>query len=313
MIICQIDKTEHESLDSLNLHLRKFKIKQADYYTTYFAKKDLLTGDPIPFKDANQYISQDFIDKRHMSRWLKENPKEGSTWAIQWLEKRRIDKNLIYAPSQVELRSLNGPTMVYFDSIGGYYNITNSLGFKDRYTVNIPKFTNLSEDEFIICDTREQLPLKLPIRTVSEKIDVGDYKLSSNKIIHIERKSLSDFVGTLNERKIARKNGEDNSLLRFDRELNRAQNNEWYVVMLVESSLTDALSFNYLPQMKWCKVKPAYTFKNLRDMLNKYPTNFQVVFVDGRIDASLKLIKILQMGEQAKDIDLQYLVEKGLL
>lgn len=315
MITCLVDQTKHESIEALHVHLRRFKIRQADYYTEYHKKVDKLTGQPIPFKDYAQYMSQDFVDKRHMKKWLKENPEEGKEWALEYIRRRKQDKELVYTPSQVELKSLGGPDMGYYESVGGYYEIVGQLGFKERYVNVTPRFVPLAKDARIIEDTREQIPLKLPFQVISAKVDAGDYALAKpyDKGIYIERKGLSDLVSTLSARKISRKSGDDSNLARFDRELERATGQDHYIVMLVESSLTEALSFNYLPQMRWSKVAPSHIFHNLRALLNKYPLNFQVVFAEGRIDAACKLIKIFELGEQVRKLDLQWLAERGVL
>jgi len=74
------------------------------------------------------------------------------------------------------------------------------------------------------------------------------------------------------------------------------------------------LSFDYLPHInRHTRIKPSHVFKNLRDLLQKYPLNFQAVFVEGRVEAQDKIIKIFELGDQAKRVDLQYSYEKGLL
>lgn len=315
-IICKVDNSIHSSLEEMHEYLRRFKIARAKYYHEFYPKKDLLTGEPIVFKEYNQYFSQDFLTKTNLKKWIKQNPEEGKKWAIEWLRKRKDEKNLVYAPSQVELESLLCPTMIYYNTIGGYYNITKELGFKDRYEDISLKFTALPEDVEVICDTREQKLLKLPFKTIEQKLDWGDYALAgkNNKGIHIERKNLNDFIGTLSSKKVTRKDKkEDSSVQRFERELIRAQKDNGYVVMLVESSLSDALSFNYLPQTKFSQAQPSHIFKNLRDLLNKYPLTFQVVFTEGRIDAVKKLIRIFELGEDVKKIDLQYAIKVGNL
>lgn len=311
-MICLFDGSEHPTLEALHAHLRVFKWKQADYYTQFYPRTCLGTGKPIPFKNREQYLSQDFIDKNAIKAYIKKSPKEAREWAIGWLKKRKEEKGLVYAPSQVELRSLSCPSMLYYDSVGGYYNITRELGFKDRYRNEGLSFGHPVTQ--IIQDTREQLPLKLGVQTTVAKLNAGDYGLAQNDVgVYIERKGLGDFVGTLNCRKITRKKGDDSSFERFDRELARATENGHYVVMLAETPLTQALSFSYLPQMKWTKVSEQHVFKNLRDLLTKYPLTFQAVFADGRVDAANKVVKILGMGNQVRNIDLQYANEKGLL
>jgi hypothetical protein len=299
-IECKIDSTMHSSLENLHKHIRKFKIKRADYYHEYYPRKDLLTGEPIEFKEYYQYFNQDFKNKNNLKKWLKLNKEEGEKWSKAWLTSRKYDKNLLYAPSYVELKSLTAPSMDYFNSIGGYYNITKELGFLDRYNNNKLIFKEFKDQ--IIIDSREQNPIKIENSVVST-LTTGDYGLKENDLgIYIERKSLQDFVSTLS-----------GGLERFDKELGRAKEIGAYIIMIVESNINDSLSFNYLPQMKWAKANPSFVFKNLRDLLNKYPLNFQSVFVEGRKDFYNKMIKIFELENQAKTVDLQFKIENGEL
>jgi len=174
----------------------------------------------------------------------------------------------------------------------------------------------------VIQDSREQIPVKLPIKTVVDTVKVGDYALAAPHDIgiRIERKGLSDFCGSLNRRKVERKGGrdgegetEDSALARFDRELQRATEAGLYVVMMVEVSITDAQRFNYLPQTKWVKARPEHVMHNMRDLLTKYPLSFQAVFVDGRNQMPDKMMRVLQLGEQVRTLDLQWLYESGAL
>ena len=321
-VICLIDNTEHESIEALHKYIRPL-MKQETYYLSYYKKICLGSGKPILFKNAEQYLSQDFIDKNQIKAFLKKEPVRGREWAVNWLKKRKEEKGLIYAPSQVELRSLSCPTMAYFDSVGGYYNICRELGFKDRYVQYTEQNTAemvKQDDICIICDTREQKPLELTCKTIKGTINVGDYALAEphDKGIRIERKSISDFASSLNCRENIRENKKKDdtvfsNLERIDRELARAKEDGLYVVMLVENSLVDSLSFDYLPQMRWSRVKPQHVFKNLRDLLVKYPHTFQAVFADGRKEAARIALKILSMGEDVKKYDVQYMLEKGVL
>ena len=317
-IICLADQTEHETIKALHAHLRHFKIKQASYYQQYHPRLCKGTGQPIPYKDYEQYWSQDFIDKNAIKEFLTKEPAKGREWAINWLRKRKEEKGLVYAPSQVELRSLQCPSQPYFDFVGGYYHITRELGFKDRYRDEVPSFTHTITG--VIQDSREQQPLKLGIKTVVAKVNEGDYGLSENDLgVYIERKGLGDFVGTLSSRSIERVKSEDSNLARFDRELARATKQGHYIVMLVEASIQTALEYNdpksphYVESMKWSSASPSYVFKNLRDLLTKYPLSFQAVFMDGRVNAAQKALRIFQMGDQVRRVDLQNALEKGLL
>ncbi len=324
--VCAIDQTPHASLDDLHAYVRAgWKMSAKAYWTLYAPRKDLCTGEPIQFKDAEQYISADFVNKLTLKRWLKEQPTEiGLAWAKKWLTKRKESKGLIYAPSQAELRMLCTPSMPYFDKIaateGGYYGVTAALGFKTRYRQTTLSFTDLPPNAVIIRDSREQLPITLPRSTQIGALDVGDYAVAQvnyDRGIRIERKSLSDLCGTLSGRKQTRKNKtsttEWSNLERFDRELARAAESGLYVVMMVESSITDAQRFNYLPQTKWVKASPEYIFHNLRDLLVKYSLSFQVLFVDGRKEMADKMIRVFQLGAQVRETDLQNALETGAL
>lgn len=301
-IICKFDNSEHASLEDLHKYLRKLRVKQEDYYTQFYPRFDLLTKETITFKNFDQYLSQDFANKNNLKKWLKQYPIEGLSWSKKWLAKRKEDKGLIYAPSQVELKSLACPAMGYYEDFGGYYKIVKELNFKSRYNDTELKFKKLSSESIIISDTREQKELKIDHKTIKECVNVGDYALAGDDDlgIRVERKSLADFAGTLSK-------GYD----RFVKELQRSVDNELYVIMLVESSINDALGFDYLPQMRWTRAKPQHIFKNLRDLLNQFPLNFQVLFVDGRIEAANKLIKIFELGNKVKIVDLQWKLEKG--
>ncbi len=85
------------------------------------------------------------------------------------------------------------------------------------------------------------------------------------------------------------------------------------MVMMVESSITDAQSIEYLPQTKWVKASSAYLLHNLRDLLVKYPLHFQCVFVEGRIEMARAMLRVFEMGHQVKSCDLQFAYEEGLL
>lgn len=301
-IICKIDGSVHEDIQSLHGLLKRFRIKQEAYYHEYYARYNRLTGELIPYKDYDQYMSQEFATKNELKAWIKAKPDEAKEWAINWLKARKQEKGLIYAPSQAELRTLMCPSMPYYDSIGGYYKITKSLDYTDRYDTSPLKFTTLAKDVSIIQDTREQNPLKLSLPIIVEKVECGDYALSEpyDQGVYIERKSLSDFAGTMSK-----------GNARFRRELDRAKDKGHYLVMLVESSISDAQSLNHLPQTRHVKASASFILKQMRDILVEYPLTLQVVFVDGRIEAAQKLVQILRLGTQVKNIDLQDRYEKG--
>lgn len=301
--ICKLDNSIHESVEGVHAVLKRFKVKQSDYWQDAFPRYNITNGKLIPFKSYDQYMSQDFEDKNELKAWIKKDPVKAKAWAIEWLKKRREEKHLSYAPSQAELRTLTVPSMPYFDSIGGYYKITKSLGYDDRYNDDPLIFKPLHPATLIIQDSREQQPLKLSVSTVVAKLDAGDYGLPPPfHGVYIERKSLNDYCGTMSK-----------GNTRFRKELERATKRGHYIVMLVEATISDSQSLEYLPHTKHVKASSIYIAKQLRDLLVDFPFSFQVVFVDGRIEAAQKLIKIFELGAQVKSTDLQNAYEKGLL
>ncbi|MDZ4786283.1 MAG: ERCC4 domain-containing protein [bacterium] len=300
--VCLVDKTEFDDLDALHYHLKELKVSQKTYYLQYCNKKDLLTGETLEFKSVEQYLSNDFQDKNNLKKYLKTNVEEGKKWSLNWLKLRKESKNLRWAPSQVELRSLPCPTIPYFDFIGGYNKICTEMGMQLKYTNEDLVFKKLPVEAKIIVDSREQKPLSFN-NSVIEAVNVGDYALTKpyDKKIYVERKSLLDFIGTLTK-----------DLGRFEREIERAVKDKSYIVMLVENDINDCLGFTFLAKkyigLRYVKTTPAHVFKNLRDLLQKYD-NFQVLFVNGRIEAKNGVIKIFELGEQVKKTDLQLFYE----
>lgn len=314
-VICHIDGSEYESVADIHALLKSLRIKQATYYEKHYPRVCKGSGKPIPYKDYKQYFSQEFADKESIRTWIMANPIEGRAWAIEWLKKRKEEKSLVYAPTQVELRSLQGPSMHYYDSVGGYYSIARELGFKDRYSER-SGHNPANPAMMVIQDTREQNPLRLSVKIKVDTLNWGDYAIAAphDKNIRIERKSLPDMIGTLSGKKVQHKRiAEDSPCERFERELIRAEEAGGYLVMMVESTIDDALIFRDLPQIKHGKASSSHIFKNLRDLLVKHPLTWQVVFVKGRTDAAAKLVKIFQMGDQVRKVDLQYLQERGKL
>jgi hypothetical protein len=301
---CLIDDSGFKTLEHLHLYLRKLKIKQSEYYEKFLPRQDLGTGEVIKYKDYEQYFSTDFLNKNSLKRYLKQNPEKGKEWAINWLKKRKGSKGLVYAPTQVELRSLMCPTMHYYESIGGYNKIVEEIGYKIKFNNTKLKYSALNKDTVIITDTREQKPLSIEkYKTKIECVKYGDYALEGryDKKIYVERKSIADFVGSF---------GKD--LGRLKREIQRAKDDNGYLVVLVENDLNTALSFNYLPQLKFSKVTPSHIFKNVRDILHEFD-NVQFLFVDGRKEAARAIIKIFELGESVKNIDLEFCYEFGSL
>ena len=83
--------------------------------------------------------------------------------------------------------------------------------------------------------------------------------------------------------------------------------------MLIEDSLSRALSFNYLPYIsRKIKATPEFIFKNTRDLIQEYP-NIQFLFVNGRKESSRMVELIFTSGCFYKQIDLQLAYDTKIL
>jgi len=286
---------------------KEHHIKESDYCLNYDKRFSKLTGKIIFFKNRESYFSSDFNDKNELKKWLKENPEEGKEYALELLEKRFAAGKAFYAPSQVELRSLCSPNVLWYQKHFNYNLECAQMGFKTRFLYNIAKpLSYTSKPLDLVIDTREQTPWKFDKvhKTTIKKVEYGDYSCNNSKWSHvfIERKNLTDFINTIS-------GGYD----RFCREIERAAKDNNYLVILVESSINDALGFDMLPHVsKKIKANPAYIFHKVRALMQKYP-NIQFAFADGRVKAVELVEKIYSLEIDPTTLDLQYLIDSKAL
>lgn len=290
---------------SLNLHLKRHGLTKEEYYYQYYNRKDLLTGEPIEFKSAEQYLISDFNSKKNLNTYLNSLEKfKGQNYLLTKLQEYAKKKELKYAPSSVELRTIKQlPTINFFEKFfdGGYVEACFKINFKCLW-----KYDNWKSADLINLslrtDTREQSPLQIPARHKNEvlKVNYGDYECLEPKCnIHIERKGLSDFLGTMSQ-----------GYERFEREIEGALKNKINLVILVEEDINDALGFDYLPHI-YTKATPDFIFHRMRDLCRRF-NNIQFVFVQGRKHSVKFMEQIFSNGDSAFKYDLQYIYEKEL-
>jgi len=308
-VICKVDGKEFPSEKALHMSLKGYGLNKVKYYQKYFERRDLLTGELINFKTKEQYLNSDFNDKNNMKKWLKQQSIEkAQEYCKQLLFKRKNDKNLIYSPSQVELRTIMAPSVVFYNKIfDDYYDLCSSLGLENRFIHpnNITdQFKNqLNKKSIIYVDTREQSWLKFDTKFEIKTLPVGDYSCSNDAKCFIERKSLSDFISTLSVKNFDR----------FKNEIDRAKKSGAYLIVIVEEKLSNALSFQYLPHIsKKIKATPEYIFHNTRELLQNYD-NLQFLFVDGRGEMIRVIESIFTSKSFYKQIDLQLAYDLKLL
>jgi hypothetical protein len=303
MVKCLIDNSEHENINKLHLYLRKLKVTQKNYYEKFLPKYDLLTSEQIEYKNYASYAISDFKDKKNLNKYCNQFPEKGVEWGKKYLERRKEEKKLVYAPSHAELRSLHCPNVRYFEKFSDYAAICKELGLISKFDYKQElKFTKLAVGTKIVQDTREQSPLTLQ-NVIVDTLKFADYTVTKGNAanLYVERKSLNDFVGTM---------GKD--IERFRRELERAREAGAYVVVLVEADINKSLSFDHQYETRYAKVSPDHIFKNMRDLLYDF-NDLQFLFVDGCKEAARVLIKLFELGEQIKTVDLEYFYEIGKL
>ena len=312
MVKCKICDDEFESEQSLHPHLRKHKIRIAEYYQKFFPRRDLFSGDLIKFKNKDYYFSTDFNSRPNMKRWLNDqSPKNAREYTKNLFQARVEKKKLKYSPTQVELRTVMFPPIQCLNLIhGNYYKFCSELNLENRFSDTLPLSKNclsekISKDHLISVDSREQRPLKLSHPIEVRTLKFGDYTLDNPEAAsncYIERKSLSDFIGTMS-----------GGLDRFHKEIQKAEEAEAYVVVLVERNLNECSVFNRLPYVsKKIKATPEYIFRNMREIIQKYKS-VQFLFVKGRKEASEITKKILFSKGKCRDIDLQLAYDLKLL
>ena len=310
MVKCAVCNKEFETEKELHKHIRSHDMILVDYYQRCFPRYDLLTGDLIKFKNKEQYFSDDFNGKLNMKKWLKSKPiKEAEEYCRNLLTQRKEKKELIYSPTQVELRSILSPPIQFYEKLfGNYYKFCTKLGYKNKYQsiTDIVTGHEYTKPEYkIIIDTREQRPLKFQRPVETRTLKFGDYAFTSKIATcncYIERKSLSDFIGTIS-----------GGYERFINEIKRSQEAEAYLVVLVEEKFQNAMGFKFLPHIsKKIKATPEFIFHRVRRITQRYP-NVQFLFVDGRKEATRIVERIFTSGCAHEKADLQLAYDKKIL
>ena len=252
-----------------------------------------------------------FKSKEEFFYWLKNGDKEDIKKHIgDVLLKRKQEKGLLFSPCQVELRSLGLPGIKYLNGLyDNYYNFCKDIGFINKYK-NFIEWENekisLNKKRKIFIDTREQNLLKFKkVKTEVKTLSYGDYSFSDKNWmdnIVIERKSLSDFIGTM-----------FSGYNRFIREIERAKKDKAFLIILVEANLSDALDYKKKRLVNYhIRIPPVVIFHNVRKLIQQYD-NIQFLFTDSHYTAGLLVEKLFSLGGQIKKYDLQLLLDLKLL
>jgi len=302
--ICKVCNESFSTEKGLHIHLKKHQMDLATYYTTFYPRKNLLTGDPLPFKNKEDYFNHDFSTRKQLIKWCMSQSKESAqSYSLKKL-KQRIDlKKLKYGPNHLELKIAKLPDIdVYKYAFGSYGAACNELGIKPLYGKKIDqdffKDDKHFEDLKIFIDTREQKPLTF---NVSEdlKLDFGDYTVGGEdyNYTYVDRKSDSDFKGTLS-----------GGLSRFRRELQRVKDFDSYLFVVVESDLNRLHKNNMFGPHK-SNLK--FIYHNMRLLTHEFAGHCQFVFTGTRANSQSVIPKILKLGKKLWEVDLQYYIDKN--
>ena len=132
--VCRNCKKEFKSEASLHKHLKAHGLRMAEYYQQYYPRHDLYDGKLIKFKNKEYYFSSDFNSRTNLKMWLKQAPEdEAKKYCINLLKTRKKAKNLVYAQSQVELRTLMLPPIYYYE----LFETIKTDGWSNEYPATI--------------------------------------------------------------------------------------------------------------------------------------------------------------------------------
>ena len=300
MVKCKIDNTEYPDRISMHGHLRKLKVKIADYYSEYEKRKSLLTNKPIIFKNVDQYLNSDFNSKEEAKKYFGILDKQHYSKACDWLQKRSQEKKLKYIPSWIELKTCYGPNIDIFDSFGWPL-----IGLSNRYSKEIFPMPQSQEISKIYIDTREKTPfefLEYDIKKIRRKLDYGDYFNPENPFVYVERKSFLDGISTFTR-----------NLDRFIKEIERAKKNNDLLIVVFEKSFDSYVNYKNFGKAKYVKTNPEHLFKNIREIMETYD-NIQFVFASSPKKAEQLTYNLLGCEKFfLKNVDLQkHIYNKGL-
>lgn len=296
--ICQLEDPDRSHF------WKKHRIRESLYYATYFPRFDKLTNEKIKFKDVDTYLFSDFINKRNLKEWLKRQSKENQQIYLKnLLIKRKEQKNLIYCPAQVELTTTSSiPGIITYNNIfGNYYGLCKEIGFISRGFNNIDKLVEIRDLGTIICDSREQKPLRWTNYEVGT-LPYGDYTLKDDNFnIFIERKSINDVFGTFGPKNFER----------FRNEIIKVKENNAYLILLVENDINHILALDN-SNYKHTKMTSAYLFHQIRELLQTFDC-WQIAFCENRTDMQNLIGKIFRLGDLSKSFDIQLARDRKII
>lgn len=300
---CQICGEEFSTEKGLHIHIKKHKIDLATYYTTYYPRKNLLTGELLPFRTKKEYFAQDFSTRSQMLKWcLAQDKKVAGEYAVSKLKERIEDKGLKRAPTHLELKIYKLPSIDVFKyAFQSYSAACKKIGYQPLLGRPMDKKFYKDSDSFssleILIDTREQQPLKFP-KSKSLKLDFGDYTLggSDYSYTYVDRKAEQDFKSTMTV-----------GFERFRRELQRVKDFDSFLFIVIESDLNKIYKNNLWGPHK-SNLK--YIYHNMRLLMHEFADTCQFIFTGNREKSEDIIPKLLKLGKTMWGVDIQYFLDQ---
>jgi len=299
---CLECQQKFDSERSLHAHIKKHDMFLHDYYVKHFRRKDLLTGDLLPFKNKEQYFSCYFLNQENQKAFFdKQYPKDLGIQMIL-LEMLSSKTKEEICPPEIILTSYGLPSIsVYKKFFGSYTHACAGAGGKLIYSGKIPQDFRQKVNAKIFIDTREQQPLSFP-KSESLKLDLGDYAIENDFFDYtfVDRKSEGDFKSTLSQ----------DNYDRFRRELQRAREQECFIFVVVESDFSQIEKNNSKSKHQ---ANLAYIYHNMRTLQLEFSDCCQFVMTSNRENSTKLIPRLLKHGRNLWKTDLQYYINEGLL
>jgi len=274
-----------------------------DYYVKHYPRFNKLNGNPLPFKNKNDYFENDFADRDQLVEWCKIAPDQEVKKYIIELAKRRIkQKKYTHAPFYLELLKRQLPDLdMYKKHFGTYTKACEEMGGKPIFFKGMPKEFDQNVDVEVLIDTREQQPLKFAKSKIL-KLDFGDYTLAGDDFSNtfVDRKSAGDFLSTFGAQAD-----------RFRKEMQRCIDLNSYMYIVVEKTIADIEKEAIFAKGKRSP-KLGWIFSNLISIQHEFAGNCQFVFTQSRQHSEELIPKLLYFGKKLWNVDIQYFLDKQL-
>ena len=303
MIECRKCGATFPTERSLHAHIKAHGMILADYYCLHYPRFCLWSGQPLQFKNKEEYFHSQFANRENMLLWLKKaSIEERRNVILPMLQSRIERKKYSLAPPQIELLACDLPSaQEYRYAFGSYGAAIKLCGIQPMFSSRPPedwKSVDFSAKNILI-DSREQLPLSFK-NSEKLKLDTGDYAVSGEDFDYtfVDRKSFQDFCGTM----------VGDNYDRFRREVLRCQKQDSYLWVVVEADIKDAAKLN---SRSAHKNNLRFVFHQMSTLQHEFPKNLQFVWSGGREQSQDLIPRLLCLGKKLWNVDVQFFKEEN--